>query len=71
MSTAAESEASSTGNPVPTLRIKPNGAIKINGSIDFVDEAGQVLNTLSDVSLCTCGRTLTAPICDGSHKLAK
>ena len=55
----------------PTLRIKPNGAIKINGSIDFGDEEGKLVETVTDVSLCTCGHTQTAPICDGSHKLAK
>ncbi len=67
----ANSSANSSENHAPTLRIKPNGAIKINGSIDFVDETGQVLSTVTDVSLCTCGRTQTAPICDGSHKVSK
>ena len=58
-----------TASPTtPTLRIKPNGAIKINGTIDFVDENGVVVETVTDVSLCTCGHTKTAPICDGSHK---
>jgi len=67
----SESEPNSSANLAPTLRIKPNGAIKLNGSIDFVDETGQVLSTVTDVSLCTCGRTQTAPICDGSHKVSK
>ncbi len=51
-----------------TLRIKPNGAIRVNGTIDFVDENGVVVDTKSDFSICTCGKSKEAPVCDGSHK---
>jgi len=64
-------EAGMEDSSRPTLRIKPNGAIRVNGSIDFVDENGVVVETKSDFSICTCGRSKEAPICDGSHKLPK
>ena len=59
------------GSARPTLRIKPNGAIRVNGTIDFVDENGLLIERKSDFSICTCGRSKEAPICDGSHKLPK
>jgi len=64
-------EAGMEDSSRPTLRIKTNGAIRVNGSIDFVDENGVVVETKSDFSICTCGRSKEAPICDGSHKLPK
>lgn len=69
----SDSASNSTNDEakVPTLRIKPNGAIRVNGTIDFVDENGAVVDTKSDFSICTCGRSKEAPICDGSHKLPK
>lgn len=50
------------------MRIKPGGSIRVTGTVDFVDEAGDVIATMSDFKLCRCGHSKEMPLCDGSHK---
>lgn len=54
----------------PTMRIKPNGSIRVTGEVDFVDAEGKVIETKSDFSLCRCGASKDKPFCDGSHREA-
>jgi len=51
-----------------TMRVKPNGSIRVTGEVDFLDADGKVLETKSDFSLCRCGHSKEKPFCDGSHK---
>ncbi len=51
-----------------TMRVKPNGSIRVVGSVEFVDEQGNVLETKTGFSLCRCGHSADKPFCDGSHK---
>ena len=51
-----------------TMRVKPNGSIRVVGTIDFVDAEGNVLETKTDFSLCRCGHSKEKPYCDGSHR---
>ena len=53
-----------------TMRVKPNGSIRVTGTIDFVDADGNVVETKTDFSLCRCGHSKEKPFCDGSHKAA-
>lgn len=53
-----------------TIRVKPNGSVRVNGTVDFVDAAGNVLETKTDFSLCRCGHSNDKPFCDGSHREA-
>jgi CDGSH-type Zn-finger protein len=53
-----------------TMRVKPNGSIRVTGEVDFLDADGKVLETKSDFSLCRCGHSKEKPFCDGSHKAA-
>jgi CDGSH-type Zn-finger protein len=53
-----------------TMRVKPNGSIRVTGEVDFLDADGNVLETKSDFSLCRCGHSKEKPFCDGSHKAA-
>lgn len=53
-----------------TIRIKPNGSIRVSGTVDIVDAEGNVLETKTDFSLCRCGHSKDKPWCDGSHKEA-
>lgn len=53
-----------------TMRVKPNGSIRVTGEVDFLDADGNVLVTKSDFSLCRCGHSKEKPFCDGSHKAA-
>lgn len=53
-----------------TIRIKPNGSIRVSGTVEIVDAEGNVLETKTDFSLCRCGHSKDKPWCDGSHKEA-
>jgi len=53
-----------------TMRIKPNGSIRVTGTVDFVDADGNVLGSKTDFSLCRCGHSKEKPYCDGSHREA-
>jgi len=52
------------------MRVKENGSIRVTGTVDFVDEDGNVVETKTDFSLCRCGHSKEKPYCDGSHKAA-
>ena len=52
------------------IRIKPNGSIRVTGTVDIVDADGNILETKTDFSLCRCGHSKEKPWCDGSHKEA-
>ena len=54
-----------------TIRVKPNGSIRVTGTVDFVDADGNVVDTKTDFSLCRCGHSKEKPFCDGSHKAAE
>jgi CDGSH-type Zn-finger protein len=53
-----------------TMRVKPNGSIRVTGEVDFLDADGNILETKTDFSLCRCGHSKEKPFCDGSHKAA-
>jgi CDGSH-type Zn-finger protein len=53
-----------------TMRVKPNGSIRVTGEVDFLDADGNVVDTKTDFSLCRCGHSKEKPFCDGSHKAA-
>jgi CDGSH-type Zn-finger protein len=52
------------------MRVKANGSIRVTGTVDFVDEDGNVVESKTDFSLCRCGHSKEKPYCDGSHKSA-
>jgi uncharacterized Fe-S cluster protein YjdI/CDGSH-type Zn-finger protein len=51
-----------------TARLSRNGPIVIQGKFDLIDEDGQAIPHSGRVSLCRCGGTQKAPLCDGTHK---
>ncbi len=53
-----------------TMRVKPNGSVRVTGTVEFVDADGNVLETKTDFSLCRCGHSKEKPYCDGSHREA-
>jgi CDGSH-type Zn-finger protein len=53
-----------------TMRVKPNGSVRVTGTVDFVDADGNLIETKSDFSLCRCGHSKEKPYCDGSHREA-
>ena len=53
-----------------TILVKPNGSMKVTGTVDFVDSTGNVMGTRTDFSLCRCGHSKQMPFCDSSHRAA-
>ena len=53
-----------------TILVKPNGSMKVTGTVDFVDSAGNVIGTRTNFSLCRCGHSKQMPFCDSSHRAA-
>jgi len=45
-----------------------SGSMRFTGTADFVDEAGNIIETRTDFKLCGCGKSKEKPFCDGSHK---
>lgn len=51
-----------------TIRLYPDGPALVRGAFSIVDEHGRTIDVKrKTVSLCRCGRTGLAPLCDGSH----
>ena len=55
---------------VTTLKILPNGSMKVEGDFEILDAEGKPygLGGRTLVSLCRCGQSQNKPFCDGSHK---
>lgn len=51
-----------------TIKINDNGSIRINGSVELLDGAGNKYEVGSSFSLCRCGQSEKKPFCDGTHK---
>lgn len=50
------------------IRVYPDGPLLVRGDFSITDEHGREIEMRrKTVSLCRCGRTGLAPLCDGSH----
>jgi CDGSH-type Zn-finger protein len=46
-----------------------DGPYLVRGAFELVrEETGEPVTTRRTIALCGCGRSRTAPFCDGSHK---
>ncbi|MFO7294293.1 MAG: CDGSH iron-sulfur domain-containing protein [Actinomycetes bacterium] len=56
--------------PEPTvIRAYPDGPFLVRGDFVLEDtEEGEIPLRRSVIALCRCGRSRTAPLCDGSHR---
>jgi CDGSH-type Zn-finger protein len=53
---------------VAAIRVYPDGPLLVRGDFVITDERGRVIEIdRKVVSLCRCGRSGLAPLCDGSH----
>lgn len=51
-----------------SIRVYPDGPLLVRGAFSITDEHGREIEIKRRaVSLCRCGRTGLAPLCDGSH----
>lgn len=53
------------------IQVRPNGSLRVTGTVDFVDAEGKVVKTETNFSLCRCGHSKEKPFCDGSHRAAE
>ncbi|HEY3293407.1 MAG TPA: CDGSH iron-sulfur domain-containing protein [Candidatus Nanopelagicaceae bacterium] len=53
-----------------TIQVRPNGSLRVTGTVDFVDAEGKLIRTDTNFSLCRCGHSQDKPFCDGSHRAA-
>jgi CDGSH-type Zn-finger protein len=50
------------------MRVYPDGPLLVRGDFSILDENGKIIGIKRrTVSLCRCGRSSLAPICDGTH----
>lgn len=47
---------------------KPSGQLLVEGAVILLDEEGKEIPHGERFTLCGCGKSKKAPICDGSHK---
>ncbi|MDA0922553.1 MAG: CDGSH iron-sulfur domain-containing protein [Flavobacteriia bacterium] len=47
---------------------KPSGQLLVEGAVILLDEKGNKIPHGERFTLCGCGKSKKAPICDGSHK---
>lgn len=53
------------------IRVYPDGPYLVRGAFELVDPAGRRTGVRRrTIALCRCGRSRTAPFCDGTHALA-
>lgn len=53
------------------IQVRPNGSLRVTGTVDFVDAEGAIIRTETNFSLCRCGHSKDKPFCDGSHRTAE
>jgi CDGSH-type Zn-finger protein len=54
--------------PKVRVEVEDWGPLKISGNFILKDLQRNNESTPGEVLLCRCGKTLTQPYCDGSHK---
>lgn len=53
-----------------TIRMRPNGPLLVEGSVQLVDSAGNPFPSNAEkptIALCRCGASEKRPYCDGAH----
>lgn len=54
----------------PKIFVNPkSGSIRVTGTVDLVDIEGNLIETVTNIKFCGCGKAKTY-ICDGAHKKA-
>ena len=58
--------------PLVEIKVRDNGPYKVSGPVRIVDADGREweVDASRPVALCRCGRSLTKPFCDKSHREA-
>lgn len=55
----------------PRIVVYEQGPYLVRGPFNLISPEGEPLTERLVIALCGCGRSQTAPLCDGSHKQAR
>lgn len=55
----------------PHIVVYEEGPYLVRGPFNLISPEGESLTERPIIALCGCGRSQTAPLCDGSHKRAE
>ena len=61
-------EGNDNNNSDAIVEVIDNGPVKITGQIVLRDLKKDITETVTEVSLCRCGRSCNKPYCDESHR---
>jgi len=61
-------EKNDNKNSTSIVEVIDNGPVKITGQIILRDLKKDITDTVTEVSLCRCGRSCNKPYCDDSHR---
>ena len=61
-------EGNDNNNSDAIVEVIDNGPVKITGQIVLKDLKKDIVETVTEVSLCRCGRSCNKPYCDESHR---
>jgi len=61
-------EGNDNNNTDAIVEVIDNGPVKITGQIVLRDLKKDITETVTEVSLCRCGRSCNKPYCDESHR---
>ena len=54
------------------ITVCQDGPLLIRGPVEIVDDDGHIIpRNRPTIALCRCGKSRTAPLCDGTHKLTR
>lgn len=51
------------------IKVRENGPLLCEGQIEIYESDGELIETTDNVALCRCGKSITAPYCNGSHSI--
>lgn len=52
----------------PTITVAATGPYLVKGSLQLMNDKGEVIEKKENFALCRCGHSKNKPFCDGSHK---
>jgi CDGSH-type Zn-finger protein len=61
---------SNTNTNIAIIRVLDKGPLHVRGHVEIFDAVGNRYDLGEQFTLCRCGRSESAPFCDGSHRMA-
>lgn len=52
-----------------TITVTATGPYLVKGSVEIINDKGEVMVKKESYALCRCGHSKNKPFCDGAHKV--